>query len=201
MQSTQASTSQTQLTASPHPHSWDILAPLYFPEGGQRWLAAFATTGEPILPLTQHALDFARSTGKVPLSVTDNWDLNAARETYRREHHALMRARGVDFILCPAYAGAGVLQGGARYWHYTAIWNILDLPAVVVPSRVRCGGATVDGREEGYVPRNARDEEEWGVYDPGLFEGFPVAVQLVGKRFRDEDVLAAAKVLDGALKK
>lgn len=122
-----------------------------------------------------------------------------ARETYRREHHAAMRARGVDFILCPAYAGAGVLQGGAKYWGYTSIWNILDLPSVVVPSGVRCEGG-VDAKEEGYVPRNARDEEEWKAYDAKLFEGFPVAVQLVGKRFRDEDVLAAAKVLDGALK-
>lgn len=36
--------------------------------------------------------------------------------------------------------------------------------------------------------------------DPELFHGFPIALQLVGKRFRDEDVLAAAKVLDAALK-
>ncbi|CAN8105459.1 unnamed protein product [Discula destructiva] len=184
-----------------HQRGWDIIAPLYFPEAGQRWLAAFAQTGEPILPLTQHALDFSRSTGKVPLSVPDNWDLNVARETYRREHHALMRARGVDFILCPAYAGAGVLQGGARYWHYTSVWNILDLPAVVVPSGVRCEKA-VDVKEEGYGARarSAKDEEEWAAYDPELFDGFPVALQLVGKRFRDEDVLAAAKVLDKALK-
>jgi amidase len=45
-----------------------------------------------------------------------------------------MKARGVDVILCPAYFGAGEIQGQARYWNYTAVWNILDQPAVTFPS-------------------------------------------------------------------
>lgn len=140
-----------------------------------------------------------------------------------------MKARGVDFILCPTYAGAGVLQGEAKYWGYSSIWNILDLPAAVVPSGLRCDKA-VDVREDGYTPRGQKDEQEWKACkwrceccfpclrvaagfpasqrltyffitdDPELFHGFPIALQLVGKRFRDEDVLAAAKVLDAALK-
>lgn len=36
--------------------------------------------------------------------------------------------------------------------------------------------------------------------DPELYHGFPIPLQLVGKRFMDEEVLAALKVLDGALK-
>lgn len=36
--------------------------------------------------------------------------------------------------------------------------------------------------------------------DPELFHDFPIPLQLVGKRFTDEEVLAALKVLDGALK-
>lgn len=71
-----------------------------------------------------------------------------------------MKSRGVDFILCPTYAGAGVLQGGAKYWGYSSIWNILDLPAAVLPSGLRCDKA-VDVKEEGYTPRSQKDEEEW----------------------------------------
>lgn len=222
-------------------------APLYFPDGGARWLDAFAASGEPVLPLTQHALDFPtyHTTGprdpRTPLTISDNWALNDAREAYRREHHALMRARGVDVLLCPAYPAACARQAAARYWLYSAVWNILDLPAAVLPSGLRCD-RDVDVVEEGYVPRGPRDEEVWkdcefcfsfflvflfSCYfafslplitkaarcryqrhawlmnmadDPELFHGFPVALQVVGKRFRDEDVLAAAKVLDAALK-
>lgn len=144
-----------------HQWGWDIVAPLYFPDGGQIYLDEFAKSGEPALPLTNHAFDFARQSGKkLPLSVHDNWALNYEREKYRREHHALMKERGVDFILCPAYVGAAPLQGGAKYWNYTAIWNILDLPSAVLPSGLRCDKG-VDVKEEGYTPRNEMDGEEW----------------------------------------
>ncbi|KAK2596552.1 hypothetical protein N8I77_013437 [Diaporthe amygdali] len=182
-----------------HQRGWDIVAPLYFPDGGKRYVDEFAKSGEPALPLTLHAFDFARNSGKVPLSVHDNWALNREREDYRREHHALMKERGVDFILGPAYVGAGVLQGGAKYWHYTSVWNILDLPSVVLPSGLRCD-KNVDIRDETYQPRSDVDGEEWRSYDPELFHGVPIAVQLAGKRFKDEEVLAAAKLLDDAIK-
>lgn len=144
-------------------------APLYFPDGGARWLDAFAASGEPVLPLTQHALDFptyhtttttSPRDPRTPLTISDNWALNDAREAYRREHHALMRARGVDVLLCPAYPAACARQAAARYWLYSAVWNILDLPAAVLPSGVRCD-RDVDVVEEGYVPRGPRDEEVW----------------------------------------
>lgn len=143
-----------------HQRGWDIVAPLYFVDGGERYIDEFAKTGEPVLPLTLHALDFARKSGKVPLSVGDNWALNVQREAYRREHHALMKERGVDFILGPTYPGAGVLQGGPKYWNYTAIWNILDLPSSVLPSGLVCDKA-VDVKDADYKPLNATDEEEW----------------------------------------
>lgn len=182
-----------------HQRGWDIMAPLYFADGGERYVKEFAKTGEPALPLTLHAFDFAKKSGKVPLDVYANWALNTEREAYRREHHALMKERGVDFILGPAYVGAGVLQGGAKYWNYTGIWNILDLPSAVLPSGLACDKA-VDVKDAGYKPLNEKDEEEWKAYDPELFHGFPIALQLAGKRYRDEEVLAATKILDSALK-
>ncbi|ROW08723.1 hypothetical protein VPNG_06439 [Cytospora leucostoma] len=182
-----------------HQRGWDIIAPLYFTDGGKMYLEEFEKTGEPALPLTLHAFDFAKKSGKIPLTVQTNWALNLEREKYRREHHALMRERGVDFILSPAYVGAGVLQGGAKYWNYTAIWNILDLPSTVLPSGLVCD-KTVDVRDVDYKPRNETDEEEFRAYDPELFDGFPIALQVAGKRYKDEEVLAFTKVLDAVLK-
>lgn len=134
--------------------------PLYFPDGGDIYLEEFAKTGEKALPLTNHAFEFARKSGKTPISVFDNWKLNYEREKYRRDHAAVMKEHGVDFILCPAYVGAGVLQGGAKYWNYTAIWNILDLPSSVLPSGLKCV-KDVDVRDEAYKTRGEQDEEEW----------------------------------------
>lgn len=132
-------------------------AALYFPDGGQRIRDVLAESGEPMLPLTEWALQYSRFE---PLSITENWDLNMARETYRREYHALMKERGVDVILCPAFVGAGALQGQAYYWNYFAIWNILDQPAVVFPTGMSVD-KEIDRFDSSYKPMNSQDEREW----------------------------------------
>lgn len=139
-----------------HKRGWDIVSALYFADGGERYRAEFEKTGEPELPLTSWALNFAH---RQPLTVVDSWKLNAAREAYRREYHALMKKHGVDVILCPAYVGAGALQGTAKYWNYTAVWNILDQPALVMPSALRCA-KEVDRPDREYIPQNADDKRE-----------------------------------------
>ncbi|KKY34508.1 putative fatty-acid amide hydrolase [Diaporthe ampelina] len=182
-----------------HQRGLDILAPLCFPDGGQRYLDEFNESGEPALPLTLHAFETAKRSGKISLSAHGIQALNHARDRYQQEHDALMKERGVDFILSPAYVGAGALQGSAKYPHYTSIWNVLDLPSVVLPSGLG-SDKNVDTRDESYNPRSEMDEAEWRAYDPGLFDGFPIALQLAGKRSKDEEVLEAARVLDNAVK-
>lgn len=49
-----------------------------------------------------------------------------------------MKKREVDVILCPTHPGAGALSGTPKYWNYTAIWNILDQPSLVLPSGLKC---------------------------------------------------------------
>ncbi|GAB1738482.1 hypothetical protein NU219Hw_g3288t1 [Hortaea werneckii] len=179
-----------------HKHGWDIVASLYFPDGGEGYRAEFDKTGEPELPLTTWAIQYSR---EQPLSVRENWSLNASREAYRKAYHQLMKERGVDVILCPAYPGAGALQGTPKYWNYTAIWNILDQPAVVMPSGLRCD-RSMDKFDDMYVPRSEEDEREWRAYDPDLFHGFPVALQVVGKHWQDEILLKAAKKIEDAIR-
>ncbi|OCL11098.1 amidase signature enzyme, partial [Glonium stellatum] len=93
----------------------------------------------------------------------------------------------VDVILCPAGPGAAPQLDGARYWGYTAVWNLLDYPAVVFPvSRV---DVEVDGVEAGYVPRSRVDRENFESYSPEKYAGAPISLQLVGRRYEDEKLL------------
>jgi amidase len=138
-----------------HSHAWDIISALYFPDGGKRILDALAESGESMLPLTQHALNYSKA-----ISISENWDLNVAREDYRSEYHALMKERGVDVILCPAYGGVGVKQHGAKYWGYTSLWNILDQPAVVFPTGMTAD-KTIDVLDGDYKPMNDKDKAEY----------------------------------------
>lgn len=118
-----------------------------------------------------------------------------------------MRERGVDFIIAPAYVGVAAELHTAHYWLYTAIWNILDQPCVTFPTGLNVD-PKIDVVEVDYKPRDAVDDREyqkcrWNLNlqksiltrapdVPEKFTGAPIALQLVGKHFRDEETVAAA---------
>lgn len=94
-------------------------------------------------------------------------------------------------------------MGESHYWSYTAIWNVLDFPAAVFPS-----GSFVDTTldalteiQKEYVPRDEVEEREWMRYTgPERYEGASVGLQVVGRHFRDEETLAAARVVEEVVK-
>ncbi|RHZ52863.1 hypothetical protein CDV55_104739, partial [Aspergillus turcosus] len=161
---------------------------LYFPDAAKSQRTILSQSGEPLLPLTEWAFAYSRST---PLTIPENWALNYQRDAYRDAYHALMKSRGVDFILCPVYVGAAAVMGESQYWNYTAIWNILDYPGVVFPSGLVVDPA-LDPVDSTYRPRSEVDAREWAKYRPERYEGAPIGLQLVGKHFKDEETLAAA---------
>lgn len=173
---------------------------LYYPDAGALQRKLLLESGEPIRPLTEWALSYARPT---PLTHHEAWNLQYQRDIYRDEYHALLKRRGVDFILSPVYPGVAAVLGESHYWNYTAIWNLLDLPAAVFPS-----GLIVDNKLDAlseedtkYVPRSEVDEREWMKYTgPKRYEGAPVALQIAGRHFRDEETLAAAKLVEEIIK-
>ncbi|KAJ5791464.1 uncharacterized protein N7518_008475 [Penicillium psychrosexuale] len=183
-----------------HQHGWEVIRALYYPEAGSKQREVLAESGEPARPLTDWALSYSRS---MPLSHPEAWALQEQRDIYRDEYHALLNRRGVDFILSPTYPAAAAVMGESQYWNYTAIWNLVDLPSVVFPS-----GIFVDPKvdmlteqDKEYVHRDEVDEREWRKYQgPERYEGASVGLQLSGKRFKDEETLAAAKVIEGIVR-
>lgn len=71
----------------------------------------------------------------------------------------------------------------------------------------------IDERDTSYQPISDLDKLVWSkcrrpyegvilmVDDPEVYHGGPVALQLVGRRLREEDVLEMAEILETALKK
>lgn len=195
-----------------HAHGWEIVQPLYFPDGGACQRAILAESGEPILPLTSWALDYG-----CVLTVPENWEYNVLRENYRARYHATMKERGVDFILCPTYIGVAPEQGTGLYCLYTAIWNLLDQPAVVFPSGLKVD-QELDQVDLDYKPRSEADTREYRRYHPRKFVDAPIAkaqyslllyfvryanmksYQLIGKHHKDEETLAAAKLIEAIIK-
>ncbi|KAJ5143015.1 uncharacterized protein N7515_001802 [Penicillium bovifimosum] len=183
-----------------HQHGWEVISALYYPDAASKQHELLALSGEPARPLTKWAFTYS---GTTPQTQTETWALQAKRDKYQEEYHALMKSRGVDFILSPTYPGVAAVMGESQYWNYTAIWNIVDLPSAVFPS-----GLTVDPvadalteADRGYVPRGEVDEREWRKYPgPEVYEGAPVGLQISGRRWRDEETLAAATLVEGIIR-
>lgn len=77
-----------------------------------------------------------------------------------KSYHRLIKERGVDFILCPAYIGAGAKLESVEYFPYTSAWNILDMPCITFPSGLKVD-PDIDIVDKDYVPRSAKDKREF----------------------------------------
>ena len=103
----------------------------------------------------------------------------------------------MDVILCPPSYGAATPHDQSRYWGYTANWNLLDYPAAVFP--VTTVDQELDVKEVDYIPKNEQDRFVYDMYSPEKYIGAPVGLQIVGRRFHEEKVLAALAEIEHAL--
>ncbi|KAL3444543.1 amidase signature domain-containing protein [Aspergillus insuetus] len=187
-----------------HQRGHEIFGRLLFADGGEYMKQTMAESGEPLRPLSQWA--FAENPYCKPLTTNELWEWTGKRDIYRWEYANVWNktATGtdcngdlegmVDVILAPLYAGAASPLNNSKYWAYTSIWNLLDYPGVSFP--VGWVDAGVDKQDSGYVPCNSWDEENYRLYQPELYDGAPLALQLVGRRWEDEKVLQALAFIE-----
>ncbi|EPX70952.1 acetamidase [Schizosaccharomyces octosporus yFS286] len=173
-----------------HKYSWDLISELYWLDGGKANYDLFAKVGEPLEPMTEWIM-------KQPTvkdhDVAGVWKLVAERDEYRNQYIKHLQTYGVDFLLCPAGPGPAPKLGEAKYWTYTSVWNLLDLPSAVFP--VTKVDTTLDVKDESYKPMNDDDAFQYHTYKPEDYKDAPVGLQLVGARWEDENLLAALERL------
>ncbi|EFX05773.1 fatty-acid amide hydrolase [Grosmannia clavigera kw1407] len=159
----------------PHQHEegWDVSRQMYFPDGGARIRQLLAETGEKHAFLTDVALNWVEQT---ELTSNELSILKLRREGLWANYHQLMKDRGVDFILCPNYVGVAPL---------------LDHSCLACPTGLKADPA-IDVVGSDYTPRSAEDSRDYKTYVPEAYAGAPIGLQFVGKRFCDEETVAAA---------
>ncbi|KAG2362887.1 amidase signature enzyme [Suillus spraguei] len=117
---------------------------------------------------------------------------------------------GFDGIIAPVQSLPVIPHGGVTYLSVlaaaTITYNIIDSPVGTIPvTRVNpdTDNLSTDfvvgasGRSKMFETRMYLGKNP--VYDPKAMEGIPVGVQLVGKKWEDEKVLAMMHVVDAAL--
>ncbi|EXJ88081.1 hypothetical protein A1O1_05009 [Capronia coronata CBS 617.96] len=171
----------------------EIILTLFFPDGAKTQWDLLNASGEPVNEQSQRMLGIARE-----ISVAENWAYNARRDALRDEFHDLMAQRGVDVILTAPYPGAAPLVGTVDYGAYTMLWNMLDMPALVMPVGLSVDPA-IDQKNASYQPISEHDKVQFDKYNAEDTVGAPICVQVVGKHFQDEETIAAARIIEDAL--
>lgn len=180
--------------------TFDWINKAYFLDGGDEYRSHLLPASDPPVPIVKYLLD-THATKRYTLEET--WALNTEHDALRVLHAEQMRATGVDVILCPVAPSVAAGHDEARHWAYSAVWNALDLPGVVMPVRRVEEGCTYEAvgleRLELMSEMDEYYAELWKQGGAEKYRDAPTSVQLVGERLQEERLLAVAEVVEGLL--
>ncbi|THU93682.1 amidase [Dendrothele bispora CBS 962.96] len=178
-----------------------LVGELYSSDGGEDLSRTFAKSGEPWHPLILTAgMD-------KKLSVWESWQLNLKKDDFREAYlnywnktrELTSTGKPIDgLLLPPSVSTAHVLDKWHQYLPYTAFFNLVDLPAMVIPVNASVD-PELDPVDTSYQPASDLDAAIQGCYSPEVYENAPLTVQLVGRRLREEEVIGMTRHVVNAL--
>jgi fatty acid amide hydrolase len=127
-------------------------------------------------------------------SADEYWQLSAARAAYAEKFFAQWSAARLDAVICPPHALPALRHGSAAHLTVVASYcywaNVLGIPAGIVPAtRVRPGEESDRPLSRDMVDSAAREVELGSA-------GLPVGVQVAGRPWREDVVLAVMGALE-----
>ena len=129
-------------------------------------------------------------------SAAGYWELIAARNQYQRKFVAALEAKQLDVLICPPHALPALTHGSSYYLSsaasYSMLYNLLGMPAgVVAATRVRPGEENADTKlgKLDIIERTATKVLKNSA-------GLPIGVQVIGRHWREDTVLAVMTVLE-----
>jgi len=173
-------------------------------DGGKDIFGAFALSGEPISPQIYMSYGTeAKEEFTASQIAANNIDKRRLQKEYLDYWNSTVSETGtgrpVDGLISPVAPYAAARPMRYKYYGYTAFVNGLDYPSVVVP--VTTADKTVDQYEGSYTPINDQDKATYEDYDAEIYDGTPVSLQILGRRFSEERTLAIAEYVGGLLGK
>ncbi|KAL5877068.1 hypothetical protein ACKVWC_006224 [Pyricularia oryzae] len=181
-----------------HKHGYYMHLEFLYSDGREDMHRHLKKSGEPLIPLLK------RYTGtKDPILLLAYQDLVLRALKYEEQYADYWRSTAdqdgqeVDAIIVPVCQSAAVVPGKLYSSGYTEIFNLLNYSVAVIP--VTKADKEIDLVHDRYKPKLGLDELNWNSYDPEIYHGAPVGIQVVGKKFEEEKVLAIAHLVNQAL--
>ncbi|KAJ5113584.1 acetamidase [Penicillium angulare] len=180
---------------APYKHEFgvNLINKIYAADGCTDVYQNIKLSGEPAIPNIKDLLnpDLPKA------DVNEVWDMQLQKWQYQCEYLEKWRqledeiGQEIDAIVAPISPTAAIRHDQFRYYGYASIFNLLDLPSVVIP--VTFADKDKDPKNEQFQPMGQMDADVQSEYDPEAYHGAPVAVQIVGRRLSEERVLAIAQ--------
>lgn len=175
--------------------AFETVNKMYACDGNHNQREFIGKSGEPLCKLTKWSLNYGDGAKVYPVS--ENRKLNYTRDCLRQEYLEFMNENNIDFIISPTYNNVAPKLEQAYNWSYTALWNILDFPTLVFQTGLKVDPSQDQWPEshKDYKYRSALEELELLDYKPESYKDAPIGLQLTGRRYEDEEVVAAGKAL------
>ncbi|KAM5385934.1 hypothetical protein ACJA88_002084 [Fusarium oxysporum] len=155
--------------------------------------AYLSATNEPMNALTKWIIQDAEGPG---LDANGVLKLRVERDDFRCRFAEHWESQDVDFVICPVFVGPACSHETALYWNYTALWNYVDYPGIVIPTPVKAGAKGTESYPPDSVPLSKEEEQVRQFWAEGDFEGAPINLQVVARKYHDNDLFAAVKEID-----
>ncbi|KAK3307120.1 amidase signature domain-containing protein [Chaetomium strumarium] len=167
-------------------------------DGAQDIHSHLDLSGEPLIPDLQEQYPL-----KPPMSLLEYQNLTIEGLEYEAAYSDYWNSTAaedgqiVDAVIMPAAPHAAVIPGKYHSPAYTEVINVLNYSAVAIP--VTKADKSIDVVDKSYVPLSDHDKLNWDDYDPEIYHGAPVGLQLVARKFEEEKILAIADIVVAAL--
>ncbi|CAM1510684.1 Fc.00g010190.m01.CDS01 [Cosmosporella sp. VM-42] len=175
--------------------AWSKIQRMYWPDGGQLAKDAILTSGEPLHPLTEWIWKEAEPSGMQTAEAVSL--MRRERDDFRCAFAERWHEQDVDVVLGPAFVGPACAHDTAFYWSYTSLYNLVDYPGVVIPTPIRSEAG--EQYQTPYVPLSEACQHVKDLWELTNFEGAPINLQLVARRYHDNELFGALQVLKGIL--
>ncbi|CAG8362452.1 unnamed protein product [Penicillium salamii] len=176
-----------------HCYAQRLVRIIYTADGNTGILNSLKASGEPVLPYNKRLL---RST-KGHLNANQLGEVQLKQWEYQRKYLERWRrfeeenGTELDAIIAPVAATAAIRHGKFRYYGYSSVISLLDFTSAVVP--VTFAQKSVDLKPSNYTPLNKLDAAVQAEYDPEVYDGAPVGLQVIGRRLSEERILVIAE--------
>jgi amidase len=175
--------------------AWSKIQRFYWPDGGSLLKSSLIASGEPIQPLTEAIWREAEPTRMLTAEAVNTF--RRERDEFRLAFARSWEEQDVDVVIGPAFVGPACAHDTALYWTYTSLYNLVDYPSVVVPTPLRVQAG--EEYDAGYTPLSEACADVKRLWESGDFEGAPLALQVVARKYHDSELFGAMAVLKDIL--